>query len=350
MSANEINQFEETTLGKSTALHAASYYGHDQVVEILLTHQADSTIRNFAGLTAYEEASTRDLVCAFRRHQMIDDTQNNRFSQANSNLEWVSYDSNMVEQASHYRKWLETGCNNMEFTIEDSIHSYLKVKEEFENDPHINQVEKLFQEAIDMHDPGLIVKAYTLETLFYRVLNRDLAATSADMLNQKYIFDAEIKPFWQTYGRLAAIIARHPSLRKYGVQGSFYRGMALSTESLLKYRKEKRILIKTFASCSSDSLVAKEFAIKNLDLKTDKRPALCTYTITGKRSALKLDDLSAYPHEREVLIVPFCVFEIVKITSHMFKWSNKDGTVMTKEGLDIELQECQKQNSNCQLM
>ncbi|CAF3388505.1 unnamed protein product, partial [Rotaria sp. Silwood2] len=242
MSANEINQFEETTLGKSTALHAASYYGHDQVVEILLTHQADSTIRNFAGLTAYEEASTRDLVCAFRRHQMIDDTQNNRFSQANSNLEWVSYDSNMVEQASHYRKWLETGCNNMEFTIEDSIHSYLKVKEEFENDPHINQVEKLFQEAIDMHDPGLIVKAYTLETLFYRVLNRDLAATSADMLNQKYIFDAEIKPFWQTYGRLAAIIARHPSLRKYGVQGSFYRGMALSTESLLKYRKEKRIL------------------------------------------------------------------------------------------------------------
>ncbi|CAF5005688.1 unnamed protein product, partial [Rotaria sp. Silwood1] len=227
INANEINQFEETSLGKSTALHAASYYDHHQVVEILLAFQADLTIRNFAGLTAYEEASTRDVVCAFRRHRMIDNTANTRFSQANSNLEWISYNPAMVKQASHYNKWLVTGCNNMEFTIEDSIHFYLNVKEELKNDPDIDEVQKLFREAINKHDSRLIVKAYTLETRFYRVLNRDLAATSADMLNQKFIFDVEIQPFWQTYGRIAAIIARHPDLHRYGVEGSFYRGMAL---------------------------------------------------------------------------------------------------------------------------
>ncbi|CAF4739883.1 unnamed protein product, partial [Rotaria sp. Silwood2] len=224
ISVNEINQFEETSLGKSTPLHAASYYGHHQVVEILLAFQADLTIRNFAGLTAYEEASTRDVACAFRRHRMIDNTSNNRFSQVNSNLEWISYNPNMVKQASHYDKWFTTGCKNMEFTIENSVNFYLKVKEELKIDPDIDGVEKLFQEAIKKHNVRLIVKAYTLETRFYRVLNRDLAATSADMLNQKFIFDPEIQPFWQSYGRIAAIIARHPDLREYRVKGSFYRG------------------------------------------------------------------------------------------------------------------------------
>ncbi|CAF4076526.1 unnamed protein product [Rotaria sordida] len=322
ISANEINQFEETSLEKSTALHAALYYGHHQVVEILLAFQADSTLRNFAGLTACEEASTRDVVCAFRRHRMIDNTSNNRFSQVNSNLEWISYNPDMVKQASHYDKWLATGCNNMEFTIEDSIHFYLKVKEELKNDPDIDEVEKLFREAINRHDP-------------------DLAATSAHMLNQKFIFDAEIQPFWQSYERIAAIIARHPDLHGYGIEGSFYRGMALSIDDLLQYTDGVRILTKTFASCSRDSAVAEEFATRDLDVKGEKCPVLCKYIVTNKHSALEIEDLSKYPGEKEVLIVPFCVFEVTKITPKMFEWSTEDGTVTREEGLKIELQEWQ---------
>ncbi|CAF1113917.1 unnamed protein product [Rotaria sordida] len=331
ISANEINQFEETSLEKSTALHAALYYGHHQVVEILLAFQADSTLRNFAGLTACEEASTRDVVCAFRRHRMIDNTSNNRFSQVNSNLEWISYNPDMVKQASHYDKWLATGCNNMEFTIEDSIHFYLKVKEELKNDPDIDEVEKLFREAINRHDP-------------------DLAATSAHMLNQKFIFDAEIQPFWQSYERIAAIIARHPDLHGYGIEGSFYRGMALSIDDLLQYTDGVRILTKTFASCSRDSAVAEEFATRDLDVKGEKCPVLCKYIVTNKHSALEIEDLSKYPGEKEVLIVPFCVFEVTKITPKMFEWSTEDGTVTREEGLKIELQECKKQNPYCRLM
>ncbi|CAF3663688.1 unnamed protein product [Rotaria sp. Silwood1] len=350
MSVNEINQFEETSLGKSTALHVASYYGHYQVVEILLAHQANSTIRNFCGLTAYAEASTRDVACVFRRHRMADSISNDRFSQANSDLEWVSYNPNMVKQASHYDKWLETGCNNMEFAIEDSIVHYLKEKEELKNDLDIDLVEKLFREAINRHDPKLIVTAYTLETQFYRVLNRDLAATSADMLNQKFIFDAKIQPFWQTYGRIAAIIARHPELYRFGVKGCFFRGMALSTEDLSQYRVGERILTKTFASCSRNPLIAEKFAIRDLDTTSEKCFTLCKYIIVRKRSALEINTLSVYPDETEVLIVPFRVFEIVKTTPKMFEWCNKDEVVMRKEGIEIELQECEKQNSNCRLM
>ncbi|CAF2141838.1 unnamed protein product [Rotaria magnacalcarata] len=349
MSADEINRLEETSLGMSTALHAAAYYGHCQVVDILVAHQADPTIRNFAGLTPCEETAKRDVAYVFRNHRKIDNTLNDRFLQANSNLEWISYNPNMIKHATHYEKWLETGYRNMQFIIEDSLHGYLKLTEELNNDPDIDKVRELFEEAIEKHDPKFIVKAYTLETSFYRVLNRQLAKTSTEMLNQKFIFDPKIQPFWQNYGRIAAIIARHPDLQKYAVDGLFFRGMILSANELLKYKVGERILTKTFASCSLHSSVAEDFAASDRDLESDSYPIICEYNIINKRSALKIEDLSAYPAEKEVLIVPFCVFEIVKIKTKT-NWSAKDGTVKIKEGRKIILKECEKQYSICSIM
>ncbi|CAF3417941.1 unnamed protein product [Rotaria socialis] len=349
MSADEINRLEETSFGMSTALHAAAYYGYHEVADILLTHKADPTIRNFTGLTPYEEATTRDVACVFRRHLTKDNTPNSRFSQANPNREWISCDPDMIKRAPHYDTWLETGCRNMPFIVADNLRDDSELTKELKNDPNIDEVWKLFKEAIETHDPKRIVKAYTLETRFYGLLNMHLADTSAEMLNETFIFDPKIQPFWQTYGRLAAIIARHPDLQKYQADGLCFRGMILSTDELLQYKVGKRILTKTFSSCSRHSSVAEDFATKDLDLESDRYPIICEYNIISKRSALKLEDLSAYPAEKEVLIVPFCVFEIVKVKTKT-NWSAEDGTVKIKEGRKITLKECEKQHSICSIM
>lgn len=52
---------------QSTALHAASYFGHEEIVSFLLDHHADYTLKNTHGLTALEEASP-ECAAIFREH------------------------------------------------------------------------------------------------------------------------------------------------------------------------------------------------------------------------------------------------------------------------------------------
>ena len=52
---NIMNRFDTSTV--TTCLHAASYYGHRDVVQILLDYGAIRSIRNFThNLTPFEEA------------------------------------------------------------------------------------------------------------------------------------------------------------------------------------------------------------------------------------------------------------------------------------------------------
>jgi hypothetical protein len=67
---NEVNRIESNG---STALHAASYYGHANIVRLLLEHDADTTIRNKYDKTAKEEASTAEIRTLFEQTDDDDD-------------------------------------------------------------------------------------------------------------------------------------------------------------------------------------------------------------------------------------------------------------------------------------
>lgn len=64
MTARQVNRVEESN--NSTALHAASFYGHKDVVKRLLEIGASKHTRNGFGNTPEQEASTPEIKDLFK--------------------------------------------------------------------------------------------------------------------------------------------------------------------------------------------------------------------------------------------------------------------------------------------
>ncbi|CAF4271262.1 unnamed protein product [Rotaria sp. Silwood2] len=64
---NDLNPLEPNI--HSTPLHAACYYGHKEIVELLLENGCDRSKLNRYGLTAYEEAANDEIRRLFKRPQ-----------------------------------------------------------------------------------------------------------------------------------------------------------------------------------------------------------------------------------------------------------------------------------------
>lgn len=350
ISVDEINRLEMTNLGESTALHAASYYGNYEVVKLLLEHGAEPTIKNFDRATAADEAMTRDIRCLFRQYMKVSDMKNGRFGQSGLDLEWIAINRSIVEKAPHYRRWLEVGSHNMEYSAYTIISNYLEKKERLKNEPEINKIKELFRQAAETHDPTYIVRAYTMETVFYRCLNEDLAATTIEILNSNLIFDRRVEEFWSTHGRIAGIMARHPKLNRLTYYGKCYRGMQMSDTQIFHYKLGTRIMTKSFSSCSRIQEIAMSFAMKGDNHTAEKFPTLCTYNIRNQCSALDIAELSVFPKEQEVLIASFSVFKIIQIRCKMFESTMDNGTTGQVEGREIELEECEIERSGCSIM
>jgi hypothetical protein len=62
---------------------------------------------------------------------------------------------------------------------------------------------------------------------------------------------------------------------------------------------------------------------------------LCTYKIKYKRTALYLGDISAFPDEEEVLILPFSAFEV--------KGIERNDSLTNNYQVTIELEECDQE-------
>jgi ankyrin repeat protein len=65
MTVREVNKIEEAN--NSTALHAASYFGHPYIVKRLLEVGANVHTRNGHGLTAEQEARTEEIKKLFKQ-------------------------------------------------------------------------------------------------------------------------------------------------------------------------------------------------------------------------------------------------------------------------------------------
>ena len=67
LTAREINRVEESN--NSTALHAAAYFGHADIVKRLLEVGASVYTRNGHGNTAEQEARTTEIKDMFKRYK-----------------------------------------------------------------------------------------------------------------------------------------------------------------------------------------------------------------------------------------------------------------------------------------
>ncbi|CAF1636142.1 unnamed protein product [Didymodactylos carnosus] len=280
-----VDEVNRTETNSSTALHAAAYYGHAEIVKLLLDSGASRSIKNRFQLTPYEEASTPEIKQLFERR-----SDSVRFVSLSSEIEWLFIDPNVIGKSADYRKRLKRLSNNLAHSCQLITECYLDI--ELRDITGIDIIKWYFYRAAQEDNPMYIVKAYTAETEFYARLNKDLAATSEDILNVKLIsFNNSFQKYWYTNGRIAGIIAEHPKLKSYTFIGKTYRGMRLTDYDLLHYITGTRVMNKSFLSTTKDKEIASKFAEKmSLMESTNKKyPTLCRYEIINNRTALDIE-------------------------------------------------------------
>ncbi|CAF1464526.1 unnamed protein product [Didymodactylos carnosus] len=309
----------------STPLHAACYFGHYQVVKLLLDFGASRSVLNKHGCVPYDEAKASELKQLFMR-----ENSSRRFVDGMSSsglTEWMRVSPNINDDAICRRVALK-------YCWDDSdTQRYLpRIQKEyidfhFTNSIHHDEIQYYLRNAIKEDNPIYLLKAYTAETDFYKRLNRDLA-----------------EDIWLKYGsmksleRIIEIVYNHSSLNQFVFKGKTYRGMKITKDDLEQYSTGTRLLNKSFLSTSKDRRIADRFALMEGVRKTEdgeniKHSAVCIYETRKDRSALDIESISEYPQEKEVLIMPFTPFKVMKIT-------HSRASASGIPEFEIELREC----------
>lgn len=311
MSLEEVDQLEPNG---STALHVAAYQGHEKIVELLLNKGATCSIKNKYDATPLDEAKSNKIKQLIKRRM-----NHTRF--ISDSVEWILKTDNADYQAHEYLKTLESYGKHPRFY---EYITYIKqnfLEKDLRDIDGIDTIKEYFDQAINEKDPIYLLIAYTAETDFYSTLNVYLAQMRLENLTAK----ENLKLAYYI-----GIIARHPNFNTLSYIGVTYRGMMVTDDDIEQYTKVARILTKTFSSSSKESNVALRF-MKNDSTTRNRSSTLCIYEIRNPRTALDIRDISMFPDEEEVLILPYSAFKIKETKT------NPNGSPR----YEINLQECE---------
>ena len=334
ITVNEINRIEPNG---STALHAACYYGHSEIVKILLDEGACRSIRNRKySLTPYEESNEQIKTLFHRLNPNI-----NRFTGTSVKQEWMMQTEQAAEWKTNLYSWLRID-KSFDEMIEFLLQHYLPkhVLPFCQSNRQKQSIDWFFRQVLVEQNITYIVKAYTSSTQFYSIVNNDLTKSLLRFFRQNYDGKYE-NTIEQSIGYLASIFIHHPDLRSFRYFGTAYRGLILTQQDLQTYTVGKRLLNKSFLSSSIDRKVAENFAgvdnsdalRRNTNHDLIQYTTICTYTITNHNTALNISSISEFPDEKEILIMPLCAFQVKSVTQ-----LGDD----SKIHVQIDLVECQR--------
>ena len=332
MPLDDIDQLEPNG---STALHAACYNGHRDIVELLLKAGADRAISNKYHCLPFDEARDPQIKELFYRVP-----NNNRLVSNTGAIDWEIISSSVLETAAEERYLIKSlydnksGVTPIPKMFEKIETNYINT--ELANFDGIETVKRFFQKATKEQDPLWIIKAYTAETDFYKVLNTEIACGATKCQNERrYII---------------ALLLYHPKLDHLSFIGTSYRVMQVNYSDLQKYQMDSSLMTKSFLSSSIDKKVAELFLCqkesanqqqptvavrKKPDGSVIKSWIMCVYNIKRHRTALHIEDSSQYANEGEVLMMPYTVLQVKRITEIKPSYLPQ-GQSMTQ----IELDEC----------
>ncbi|CAF2034005.1 unnamed protein product [Rotaria socialis] len=327
LNTSNINRLEPNG---STSLHAASFFGHKTIVQMLLQNGAQSWIVNKYKMTPYEEAANDEIRSLFHRPL---ETNSNRFTDDDTNngcLELIS--EKKIEENTNNNipnSWIEGYKNigkdfetkGIKFIVRAQMTKYYLTSLQRSNDcarelrrilklsvpsnhPDYKIACRLFDEYCSRNQIEHLIRLYTLETGFYHALHSNVE-----------IFTVEI------YSQLQ-------NLKDRFFQGKTYRGLSMTTKDIDDYKwgvhnQGTLIEIKTLTSTSIDSKVAYEFARGKKTNNTNCHRVICelhfdrscSTAIDLRRHADKnLLCLSAYEDEAEVLVLPGTLFKVQDVS------------------------------------
>ncbi len=108
---------------------------------------------------------------------------------------------------------------------------------------------------------------------------------------------------------IVTLLIHHPDIQKYKYKGITYRGLLMTKNDLKSYTIGNHILNRSFLSTSKNRSVAQLFTGNNQGDQT-QISVLLKYTIKQKQTAIDIEHLSTIQDEKEVLILPFAVFQV----------------------------------------
>ncbi|CAF0942354.1 unnamed protein product [Adineta ricciae] len=306
MSIEEINRIESNG---STALHVVAYNGHIEIVRLLLGKGASMMIRNRFGLLPVQEARTDEIKKLFEQREQ--QNNENRFVGDTNFIEWLTVNERAAEYAVFYRDSLKDAYEN---GIDCDLLVYY-LKEIVANNPKgMLDIIYCFRAYFESKDATHIVKAYTVESDFYRTLNKDLAK----MISHRDSIETEVKIKVKIPGAIAAVLSCDPALQQLSFTGDTFRGMCVTTNDLDQYKPGSIIMTKSFLSTSKNKEVAEGFITNELEQEgpasnSKKISVICRYSIRNRNTALAIETLSIFKKEEEVLILPINVFKVVSV-------------------------------------
>lgn len=296
----------------STALHAAASNGHAEIVLLLLEKGASRQQLDVFGDTPTGVAKTTAIKQLFQR---LPNQSASRFVAQTLATEWTlnEWDVGSVHNFMLYG-------NGRNPSVEE-VSAQLITTEELQDCDGMEQIVNFLRLAAEKNDPTLLVRAYTAETDFYKILNRTLA----EQIHAEGRMRMSNSPPW--FVVLPRALFHRCARRQYSWAGTTYRGMQMTADDLHRYTVGQRIISKAFLSTSKSRQVAERFL--GATSSAGALLVICSYTITTDDIALDIETISEYPDEQEVLLLPGMGFEVTHIQSN--------GRL-----IDIELKSCDK--------
>ncbi|CAF3410523.1 unnamed protein product [Rotaria socialis] len=319
LTLNEIDRIEPNG---STALHVASYYGHTEIVRLLLERGASRSIRNSHGYTPEIESRTHEVKQLFLRKN-----ENDRYVCHSGQIQWMKSDENIHREAEKWRWIIKHSWEgrNLDCLVHEIQTDFIDV--EFKESQQFEIIQKFFNQARQEMDPISLIKAYTAETDFYKHLNKQLAIVGGNFKSANSdVNRCGIKCYLQ-------VIFTHRDFDRLSYIGESYRGMSIFKHDLDQYEVGSQIMNNSFLSTSSDYRVAEKFALDNIDKNQEKYTAICTYKIQNVRTALSIMEISEYENEKEVLVMPYTAFRVISIRTNSTNQNDQPDFL-------IDLEEC----------
>lgn len=281
-----LEELDRMEPNDSTPLHVASFHNSIGVVVLLLQRGFTRRIWNKYEKTPYEEIRDEN------KHLFNRDFSTHRFGGRISVEEelsiWVRLDANLKNIPTDYLQGnrLKYGALHI-----DKICKQLR--------PMINLdvIRRFLRQSLEGRDCIYLIQAYTAETDFYKRVNHYLLSRNEDN---------PLLEFVQT------IYFNRELHETYSYRGCCYRSICLNTlDDLGVFKKGSKISNRTFLSTTQERTIAEEY-IRNCNT-SDQHVVMMIFQIRHSYTALDVQHISEFPHEKEILIMFDSVFEITDI-------------------------------------
>ncbi|CAF4073985.1 unnamed protein product [Rotaria sordida] len=353
---DQLNQLEPNG---STALHAATYFGHVDIVRLLLhEYGCQGNLQDRHGFTAYEKAQTDEMRQLYHRpsneNRFNDDSMDikQRFEILSSSINKIIIggrddDDDVDKPNKRYLIGYETNeevknqldnINSAKVFFQSRIGRYimgqrmklkLGKKDDYDEEEYAYVTsEKFRQESLQKTLDEYVTSNHPDYQHCCHLLNEYIQQGTIESLLKLYTLET---PFYHKLllwpSLLEFPLLMHLSdLKQRYYQGYSYRGVQLTQHELNEYRwalknKDSVLSLLTFASTSINRNVAEQFSTKSSS-SSDKLSVLLIFHFSqpcdtainlSKIPVYQLPCISNFENEQEVLISPRTFFKVTDI-------------------------------------